>query len=496
MGLRHWALCALLALSLAFGGMQLGVMLAGSHTEQTALGEVRSQARINFNDPGIDVFVPLANWGVRFQTWKFPVQVSLEPRSLDRSALRRLAKGNNDLLRAARFGVQRATLSAVQRSLIGAFIGALLGLCLAALIIQALRLPGSWEVILSGTVIVAAMLVSIGLYGPSSVNQKSLTEPDYYASGQELPQLLSIGEQLDGRINQISGQAEQTISALASLLSSGRTWANSSSSALQVSDLHNSTAALEVLRPLAGRGPIFWVGDFSIAGVAQETSMLEEVAHIGRPTVGVSGNHDSEALMLALSRAGMIVLTHKGTIKDGGSILGPPVIKINGLKVAGFEDPLAFKGPRYPGPRTRFSFEDYPDGKQRKLKAERIMWRWYQALTPKPDVLLIHQAGLAQALSKKIIARWPDHSLTILTGHSHKQSVQIFGKIVIVNDGTVGAGGILNVAPEAGLVRLRFNKQAGLQSADMISLQIKTGQANAQRVIISDPRCDNKLVFC
>lgn len=480
---------------LAVLGVWVGSQLAGSHSEQTALGRVESQARINFRDPGVDVFVPLANWGIRFHTWKLPFQIALEPRSLDRGALPRLAAGDKDLLRAARAEVQGAALAAARRSVIGGLLGALAGVMLAALCMFALRAPWAWKVIPIGAGLVVASTIIVALAGVKAFDSESLSSPDYYASGEELPRLLAIGERLDGQVDAISDQAEQTISSVAALLSSRGAWKPGSSSALQVSDLHNSTSALRVLRPLARRQPVFWVGDFSTGGIALEAPMLSDVAKLGRPAVGVSGNHDSEALMIALARSGMVVLTHEGVLQKSGYVSGSPVIKVGDLKVAGFEDPLAPKGRKYPAPRTRFSFTDYPDGDERALRAERRMFKWWKALPSRPDVLLVHQSGLARGLARRIARSGYTKPLTILTGHTHRQRIEISGNTVLIDDGTVGAGGILNLEPEAGLARLHFDGRR-LQSVDMISLDMKSGEAQASRILPSRPRCDKKLVLC
>lgn len=482
-------------ITLVLLGMWAGSALAGSHSERTVLGEVKTQARLNFKDPGVDVFVPLANWGIRFSAWKIPVQVAMEPRSLDRGALPRLASGDRDLLRAARNEVEGAALSAARRALTGAFLGGFLGAVIAFLLLYRLRNPSAWKIAIGGAGAVPLFIAALTITGALSWDSQALSEPSYYASGDELPRIISIGERLDNQVDELSGQAEQTISSVAALLYSRKTWARSSSSALQVSDLHNSTTALRVLRPLAGRQPVFWVGDFSTGGIALESAMLEDVAKLGRPAVGVSGNHDSEALMMDLAGEGMVVLTHKGVLQSDGSTKGSPVVKIGKLKVAGFEDPLAAKGKKYPEPRTRYSFTDYPDGDKMALAAEKKMWRWWKDLSSRPDVLLVHQSGLARALARRIADYDPGRPLTVLTGHTHRQRIEISGDTVLIDDGTVGAGGILNLQPEAGLVRLHFAGRR-LQSVDMITLDLEKGDARARRILPAAPDCNRKAVLC
>ena len=71
-----------------------------------------------------------------------------------------------------------------------------------------------------------------------------------------------------------------------------------------------------------------------------ESAIVPALARLGSPVVAVSGNHDSRPLMLAAARAGVIVLTRNGRLLEDGSTTGDPVVTVDGLEVAGFEDPL------------------------------------------------------------------------------------------------------------------------------------------------------------
>ena len=61
--------------------------------------------------------------------------------------------------------------------------------------------------------------------------------------------------------------------------------------------------------------------------------------HAGKPFVFVSGNHDSDTLSRALARRGAIVLTQRGRLLPGGRH-GPVVVRVGGLRVAGYSDPF------------------------------------------------------------------------------------------------------------------------------------------------------------
>ena len=478
--------------------VQIAVTIVGPVVSPTPMGEVRSEAHFSFTNPGVSLYVPLANWGIQFPAWATPVQVSLEPRSINREALAQVAGGRSVILSLERDAIQDAAYKALERFILAALVGLIIGAALGSVCLYALKISHSWRAMPLAILPGCLIIMALAGWGFMSWNPAALERPQYYASGSELPQLLKIAQQLDSQLGDLQNRAERTISSVASLLQSAPTAsqpANTGTTALQVSDLHNNLASLGVLRPLSGRMPVFWVGDFSTNGVALEAPLLRKVAKVGHPSVGVSGNHDSQALMADLARAGMIVLTHSGRVGSDGKSHGPSVVKIAGLQVAGFEDPLAAKGREYPAARSRLSFDDYPDGKQREAAAEKMLWRWWRALPTHPQILMIHQAGLALSLAQRINKDSPELPLTILTGHTHHQQVNIIGNITVVDDGSVGAGGILNVQSQAGLARLHW--QGGvLQSADLISLQLSSGAALATRVIPADPACDRRIIVC
>ena len=64
-------------------------------------------------------------------------------------------------------------------------------------------------------------------------------------------------------------------------------------------------------------------------------------------------------------------------------------------------------------------------------------WRWWNALRRRPDVLLIHQAALARDLAARIEEADPAGApLTILTGHTHHQRVDLIGPVSVPGAGS------------------------------------------------------------
>jgi len=97
---------------------------------------------------------------------------------------------------------------------------------------------------------------------------------------------------------------------------------------------------------------------------------------------------------------------------------------------------------------------------------------------PSPATTIL--GGLwAEAFAEEVFGRGFARDLTIVTGHDRDQRVDRLGNIVIVNGGTVGAGGIFDAGRESiGLAELHFaSKRAKLRSVDLIAIEPFSGQA-------------------
>jgi predicted phosphodiesterase len=255
--------------------------------------------------------------------------------------------------------------------------------------------------------------------------------------------------------------------------------------ALLVSDLHNNSFALDSLGAYARGKPVFFPGDFGNSGNRIETqALVPQIARLGSRVIAVSGNHDSSAMMRALAARGVTVLTRHGVLRPDGSH-GPESVNVEGLDVAGFDDPLEWHGSRADDPRRIFSFAELRDGGAGATSAQQALLTWFDGLRRRPDVVLIHQNGLAQYLARTLAARGDARPLTILTGHDHIQHVDRHGPVAVVDAGTVGAAGIYGVGKAfVGLADLHFSNRGGaLDAADMIEVEPVSGAAQARRVV-------------
>jgi hypothetical protein len=100
--------------------------------------------------------------------------------------------------------------------------------------------------------------------------------------------------------------------------------------------------------------------------------------------------------------------------------------------------------------------------------------------------VLVHENGLAQFLARQLQDQDYPHRLVILTGHDHRQHIDLYGHIAVVDGGTVGAGGVFGAAKSpVGFAHLNLAPGGRLISADLVRAQPFTGSAQADRVVLA-----------
>jgi Calcineurin-like phosphoesterase superfamily domain len=472
---------------LALAGVGLGLRVASPGEYDTQLGRV--SVRVEPAAHGqVEAYIPLADWGVRFHAFRAPMRLHLEPRTVERDVVLRAASGERAPVRATEAGLRTAVRRTVFRTLrfaVGgaAVIALVLGLGLAAFGERRRRVLIGAPL---AVVAVAAIACGVTLQrAQATFDEGALEHPTYYARGAELVQLLDAAANARKAGDGYASKVQGAVGGFASLLtdpSAGRL--DDTAPALLASDLHNNRVALDSLRAYAADKPVFFVGDFGTTGSAPEARLIATgVAALGRQVVAVSGNHDSDTLMRALARRGVTVLTRDGVLRADGSH-GAPMTDVAGVRVAGFDDPLEWRSPDPADPRRIFSFSELPDPEQALAAAQRDLLRWYDGLPRRPDVVLVHQNGLAQWLARTLMDRGVTKPLTILTGHDHRQHVTTYGPVAVVDAGTVGASGIYGVGRDrVGLGDLHFARTGDLEAADLIAVEPVSGAAQAQRVV-------------
>jgi predicted phosphodiesterase len=473
--------CAVLALA----GSVVALRAAAPESREVTLGTVDVHV-VPARSGAVDVYVPVVDWGVRAEPYRAPVAVELEFRSLDRNAaLAALRSGGSadaslttlegELRDAVADGLRRAALFA----LLGGVVGGLLGGSVAGAFGRR-----RWLVlgpVTGAAVTLAAIAVAAG--GVSRFDYSALREPTFYAHGEELPRLLEFSERLlaDGEGYEGSyGDAVAGLTQLIAVAGEQRGEQASLDRAIVVaSDLHSNGLVLPALEEFASDRPVFMVGDLTQRGTRYESAIVPGLARLGSRVVAVSGNHDSRPLMLAAARAGVIVLTRHGRLLEDGSTTGDPVVTVDDLQVAGYEDPLESASGTFQGRLLELKENDFLDARWRFLD-------WFATLPERPDIVLVHRHGLAHALLDRL-AEDGGPPVLILTGHDHHQHVDTEGAHVLVDGGSVGAGGAFGVGEDLSgfaLVHLDSDEQA--RAVDLVEVEPASGAASAHRVVIPE----------
>jgi hypothetical protein len=205
--------------------------------------------------------------------------------------------------------------------------------------------------------------------------------------------------------------------------------------------------------------------------------------------------------MRRLAAEGAVVLTDSGRLRPNGQTDGKPVQRIGDMTIAGWSDPLEYPGANPDDPDRIFSFSELPGGgKPEYAAAQASVVSWFDSLPSRPDTVMIHQNGLAQHLAQTLHGRGDSAPLLILTGHDHRQHIDIYGSsIVVVDAGTGGAGGIFGVGTQAvGIATLQLpHGKPPPRAIDLINVDPVSGNAQADRVVpASEAACEVERVNC
>jgi predicted phosphodiesterase len=300
-----------------------------------------------------------------------------------------------------------------------------------------------------------------------------------------------------------TSSVQRTLAGYAALLNAGANVdiaAADESPVVLISDLHGNALAIDAVERTFASRPVFFAGDLGHAGSRAEAQLLApRLAAVGEPVIAVSGNHDSALMMRRLAREGAIVLTRTGRLGASGETDGKPVQRIGGMRVAGMQDPLEYDGPTPESGDRIFSFSELPGGEERYKRAQADVVAWFDGLPERPDVVMIHTNGLAQHLAKTLYDRGDQEPLLILTGHDHRQHIDLYRRIEVVDAGTGGAGGVFGVGTQSvGIATLQLpHGRPPARAIDLINVDPVSGNAQAERVVPSSKAaCDIERVFC
>jgi len=239
--------------------------------------------------------------------------------------------------------------------------------------------------------------------------------------------------------------------------------------------------ALPALERAAKGGPVLFAGDLTDRGTLLERRLVARVVHAGTQFVFISGNHDSDVLQRRLVRAGAIVLTRSGRLLRNGSN-GPLVVRVGGLRIAGYDDPLM----RRVSDRYRDRGATYTPAQQTAFDI------WLAGVQDRVDVVMVHAPQLAERAVARLRDKPPRHPLLLITGHTHKAELKRAPNLTLLNAGSIGAGGTGNLAEgggQVGLARLIYRTKPRLKAlaADLVEIDPGNGAASAKRYRLDTP---------
>jgi predicted phosphodiesterase len=452
-----------------------GLLALATYSAERDLSVGRIELSVEPFHPGaLDLYVPLVDWGARFSAVRLPARLKIDVRTVDRDAAERVANGDLPDVRAVRHEARDAVAAYIRLLLMVVFLCGLTAGLIVALAVRGRDVPRlRWLFAAAGGTALAGVLALFLFLPPRG----EIADPEYYANGPDIPVALRTIERAQGSAKAISEELNQQLVGLAQLISaaSSRQPRGELRGAVIASDLHNNLLALPALDRAVGSRPLFFVGDLTSSGSPFEFNLVRRVVRIGHPFVFVSGNHDSDALVRRMTLAGGIVLTQRGRLRpDGG--YGPVVVRVGGLRVAGYADPFERKA------RERFkgTNEPTPDAAQREAFRD-----WLRPLLGHVDVVMVHEPQLAADAVDELRRIPPNRPLVLLTGHTHVAAFHTSTNFTEINGGTVGGGGTGNFEKNQpfGLALLSYTREDGFQpaAADLVEIDAHGGSARAER---------------
>ena len=474
---RGLTVLAVIVATLAGGYLAL---VSFRQDRRLSIGEIRLSV-----SPGhrgaLDLYVPLVDWGARFESIRAPLRLRVDVRTVDRTALQGLADGAQldvDQVRAQ----ARDTIAGYLRALIGVvtFCAIALGV-LMAFAVRRRAGPRLRYTIAAATLTGVGVGVALAVLLPP---RGAMDRPQYYAYGADIPRALDAVASVRRSGQALDQELDAQLVGLARLVTApaGRTPVEGSPRIAIASDLHNNVITLPILERAAGGGPVLFPGDLSDRGSPLETALVARVADAGKPFVFVTGNHDSDRSAQELADDGAVVLTEFGRLKRGGGF-GPVINEIAGLRVAGYGDPFERRAADHYDDR----YEDPPTPAQQATFAD-----WLRPLIGKVDVVMAHEPRLIAASLEELRLAPPEQPLVFVVGHSHLTELTRQDNVTVINGGSIGGGGTGNLADDAidvGLARLIYRTSSGFEplAADLVGIDPGTGAATARRERLDQP---------
>ena len=473
---RGLAVAAVVVATLAGG---YGALATFSQTKELSVGDIRLSM-----SPGhrgaLDIYVPLVDWGARFEAIRLPARIRIDLRTIDRETVARVANGAELDVRDVRVEARDAIASYLRALLAVTALGALaLGLLVAFAIRSRTGPRLRWTSAAAGATTVLSLVALIVLLPPRG----DIDHPQYYAHGTDIPRALEAVDAAQQSSRVLDEELDAQLVGLARLVTepAGRPLLTSAPRLTIASDLHNNVLAVPILARAADNGPVLFPGDMTDRGSPIEAAVVRRVVRTGDPFVFVAGNHDSDRMQRELARDGAIVLTERGRLRPDGTH-GEVVTKVDGLRLAGYSDPF-----------IRRSAENYADRFQPDPSPPQqdAFTSWLLRYQDDVDIVMVHEPKLIEPALAILKDQPPSHPIVIVTGHTHKAELRRQPGVTMVNGGSIGGGGtgnLADVATDIGIARLVYGTAPFRPLAvDLVSIDPASGSATARRERLDEP---------
>jgi hypothetical protein len=428
-----------------------------------------------FHHGALDLYVPLVDWGARFGGVRLPARLHVEVRSVDRTVAERVARGRALDVQQVRQEAVDAIASFLRELLAIALIA---GCALGGLVALAVRGSPGPRARTGLAVAAAASLITVALVALLLPPRGRIADPTYYAHGPDLPRALDALQSLRRSSTALDQELNGQLVGLARLvIAPGEQPALTGRPRLVLaSDLHNNVLALPTLERATRGLPLVFAGDLTDKGTPLEASLVQRIARMGKPTVVVGGNHDSDTLLKDLAADGAVVLTQFGRLHADGSH-GPMVVRVGGLRMAGYTDPFLRRAGQAYEDRFRVGLTN---------AAVEEFRRWFATIEDKVDVVVVHEPQVAAGVLEDLRRTPPDHPIMILDAHTHHLFLQADPNLLEVNGGTIGAGGTGNLTDRSNyslaIVTYRLQPTPLALAVDQVTIDPGSGGASARRV--------------
>jgi predicted phosphodiesterase len=345
------------------------------------------------------VLVPLGE--VHAHTHRAPVELIATLQEIQIEEINKVLSGTprlNALTKDFEISTRRDLRDFVTRQLLCAAIGGLLAPLL-------LRSKKVWKYFLSSLLGVAIVGITLGS-ALASFNGKAFESPTYTGALRQAPWVIQFGKDAFVRIEELS-QKLRTVAANLNVLYGriseppDRLDAGSEADTvriLHVSDLHNNPAGLTFIKEVTRQFRISLIvdtGDLTDFGSPPETAIVQELGKMGCPYVFVAGNHDSQAVLMALARLNNV------TVLDG------QLATVEGLTILGRPNPAA----------SRTNVGNVDTTPEELQAGSNQLLADLRALREPPDIVAIHNPEETRPI-------WGSVPL-VLTGHMHRYYVDI-----------------------------------------------------------------------